>query len=94
MILSFLSPVNSNASDVDIKPKLSDAHMMGEAEGSLISQEGEEPQVIESGKSTPTVISHYYLVLINFWLLLTPENIKPKLSETYMIEKAEGSLIS
>ena len=51
--------MNSNASDVDIKPKLSDAHMMGEAEGSLISQEGEEPQVIESGKSTPTV-SHCF----------------------------------
>ena len=54
-------PVNSNASDVDIKPKLSDAHMMGEAEGSLISQEGEEVQVVESGKSTPMVSCHNFL---------------------------------
>ena len=53
--------MNSNASDVDIKPKLSDAHMMGEAEGSLISQEGEEPQVVESGKSTPMVSCHNFL---------------------------------
>ena len=55
---SILYPVNSDASDVDIKPKLSEAHMMAEVEGSLISQEGGEAQEGGSGKSTPMVSFH------------------------------------
>lgn len=48
--------VNSNASDVDVKPKLSEAHMI-EAEVSMISQEEAEVQEAASGKSTPMVSS-------------------------------------
>ena len=52
--------VNSNASDVDIKQKLSEAHMV-EASGSRLSQDGDD-QEVASGKSTPHVSSSKYFV--------------------------------
>ena len=64
--------MNSNASDVDIKPKLSEAHM-ADVEGSLISQE-EEAQEGGSGKSTPMVLNSktklFHLNLVKVTLIL------------------------